>query len=771
MGQLIPPPRREPPWGGGDLVLVVLGAMGLGAGVVVWAGARLAAAVSGGSVSGGVADWLRVAARLASTPGDPPEAWAGHAENLPGAAVYWACTLLAAVVVGTVAAGGAWVWRRWSSPSRSLFGVPADARVARPRDVRPLVVPGSVPPTGRLLLGRLARRGPLLATEDRERHAAHGRRAARVQGDRGSVALIGPTRSGKTVLASAGAIGWDGPVVALSVKRDLYDATAAARAGRGQLAVFDPGGVTGLPTARWTPLRDVTTTSGALRAGRALAQAIPRNGVTGGDFWASHGETLTSAYMCLAGLSQLLPAEHGREREPLTIGRLASWAFMHVGITDPTVHELVRLGLDDDRPLEVRLLAKDAMTKLMAFEGEDPRIRASIYATARLAFEAWTEPSVAHSASLDPRAAYWSDEIWDRTPRYVDLEWLMAGPEGRANTLYLTAPATEFARLAPVLGGLLGDLREQIHAWDIAGRRLSKPLLIVIDEAGQLELQWLPEEVSTIAGLGGMFVTGWQSRSQINHRYGTLADAVLGGHRSKVIFNGTDDPSTLDYLARVAGTEHVAQRGWSADSGGGRRTVSEHLQREDLLPAHVIRQMRRHEAVLLHGTLPPIHLRMVRWWEDKDLAALTRTGARGRSLPPPQDGTCPLQDGPRGTVTPVLEPTVVSESVGHLPTPRSPRRHEPAAPPARPAPRRTGSQSNRSSGQTQLDFTTPTLTTDETSRNRVAGRCERCGGRVEVGAGTVTRFGGRDVVRCHPACAAGGGTGQRKLPTGRQRRP
>lgn len=289
--------------------------------------------------------------------------------------------------------------------------------------MRPLVVARSVPPPARLLLGRHAPRGPLLATEDRECHPLRGRKAKRAQGDRGSVALIGPTRAGKTVLASAGIIGWDGPVVALSVKRDLYDATAAARAARGEVAVFDPGGVTGLPTARWTPLREVTTTSGALRAGRALAAAIPRQGVTGGDFWASHGETLTSAYMGLAGLSQLLPDAQGQPREPLTIGRLASWAYIHVGVSDPTVNELVRLGLAEGQPLEVRLLAKDAVTKLMAFEGEDPRIRASIYATARLAFDAWTDPSVAHSASLDPRAAYWSDEVWDRTPRYVDLEW------------------------------------------------------------------------------------------------------------------------------------------------------------------------------------------------------------------------------------------------------------------------------------------------------------------------------------------------------------
>jgi hypothetical protein len=121
--------------------------------------------------------------------------------------------------------------------------------------VQPLAVESSVPTSGRLLLGRLAQRGPLLATEDREWYPAQGR------------------------------------------------------------------------------------------------QAIPRTGVTGGDFWATHGETLTSASMSLAGLSQLLPQSDGQKREPLAIGRLASWAFMHVGIADPTVNELVRAGLADEQPL------------------------------------------------------------------------------------------------------------------------------------------------------------------------------------------------------------------------------------------------------------------------------------------------------------------------------------------------------------------------------------------------------------------------------------
>ena len=731
---------------GGDIVLIALGGVVLGSAGIVWGGAWLAALLGGGTLSGGVGDAVAAMGPLASSPGDPAAAWGDAAEGLPGPVLYWVCTALVAAAVVGLAAGVFWFWRRWSAPSRVRLGVPAEARLARRRDVAPLVVSSTVPPTGRLLLGRLSKRGPLLATEDRERHPLHGRRGAAIQGDRGSVALIGPTRAGKTVLASAGIIGWDGPVVALSVKRDLYDSTAAARSARGELAVFDPGGVTGLPTARWTPLREVTTTSGALRAGRALAAAIPRQGVTGGDFWATHGETLTSAYMCLAGLSQLLPGDQGTDREPLTISRLASWAYMHVGITDPTVNDLVRAGLAANQPLEIRLLAKDAVTKLMAFEQEDPRIRASIYATARLAFDAWTEPSVAHSASLDPRDAYWSDELWDRTPRYVDLDWLMEGDQGRANTLYLTAPATEFARLAPVLGGLLGDLREQIHAWDIAGRRLTKPLLIVIDEAGQLELRWLPEEVSTIAGLGGMFVTGWQSRAQINHRYGSLADAVLGGHRSKVIFNGTDDLATLEYVSKVAGTEHVAQRGWSADTGGGRRTVSEHLQREDLLPAHVIRQMRRQEAVLLHGTLPPIHLRAVRWWEDKTLAALVPKGADGKPVSPPTTGTCPTREGPRGPVAPVLDPAVVEESVSHLPRPRD-------AGPAQQVPRSRPAARPASPAQWRLPLDPPGGSDHGgQDRNRVAAFCDRCAARLPVRAGRVERVGTREVVRCDPAC-------------------
>ena len=264
--------------------------------------------------------------------------------------------------------------------------------------------------------------------------------------------------------------------------------------------------------------------------------------------------------------------------------------------------------------------------------------------------------------------------------------------------------------------------------------------------------------MSTIAGLGGFFVTGWQSKAQITARYGALADAVLSGHRSKIIFNGTDDPATLEYATRIAGTVHINQHGTSTD--GTRRTVNEHPQREDLLPAHVIRQMRRTDAVLFHGTLPPVHLRLVRWWKTKELCALVPHGSDGRPLPPPADGTCPVAERRTSEVAPVIDKALVAEQLANLPRPKSARevglaaalassRRADAAPFAAPRPK----------GQGTLDFSataavTPASATPSTIRNRVAGRCAVCRRWVEVGAGTNRPYGTRTMIVYDPPCDA-----------------
>lgn len=730
--------RVRTPGTGAEIGLIALGGAVVAAGLATYLGARLALLVGGdnGSVAWGLGDWLTVLWRLGS--GDSPtEAWGVQAAGLPGPGVYWACTAVAFAAVGGACSLLVVAWRRLDGGAeRRRFGQPTEARVARPTDVRPLIVHDLIPPTGRMLLGRMAGRGPLLATEDRSRDPLHGRHARR-QGNRGSVALIGPTGSGKTALATSAIATWDGPVVAVSVKRDLYDTTVAARAAKGEVAVFDPGGATGLPTARWSPLEATTTSSGALRTGRALAQAIPKGNVTNADYWAEHGESLLGAFMCVAGLGRLLRDERGELLHDVGMEQLAVWVRTLATSTDPIINDLLKRGCDESQPLEVKLLAMHASVTFIGIAKEDHKVRSSVYSTAVLALKPWLEPAVAHSASNHPNHTYAGSGRWTNTPRFVDLDWLMAGEPDRSNTLYLAAPSAEFERLSPVLGGLLAELKDTIHAWDIAGRKLDKPLLIVIDEAAQLQLGWLPTEVSTIAALGAFFVTCWQNLAQINHRYGSLADAVLSGHRTKCFFAGVDDLATTRYLSSLLGHEHVARRGWSADvpsmfgNQSGRRGVSESSQREELAPTSALRQMFPGEAVLIHGTLPPVHLDAIRWWTEKALADLVPLGEDGEPAPPTAVPTCALgSERASDEQEETLSASTLASTAAQLPD----------------------SDRKRSVGTVAAASEAPNSDRPAAMRRQVRGACEACGHQLGVGEARQVTRAGRRVILCAPSC-------------------
>ncbi|HVM52035.1 MAG TPA: type IV secretory system conjugative DNA transfer family protein [Acidimicrobiales bacterium] len=571
---------------------------------VVWAGAALATVVSGGGgLDAGVADAALAGVSLPGHLSDPAEAWPVPASaRIPGPWLYWPST-----AVAFVAAGGATAAvLRWRAGAKGIgpirlqrLGVKGAARFATARDLAPLVVNGPQP--GRFILGRV--NGKLVATEDRRASPATGRRARQRQGDRGAVALIGPSRSGKTTAAIAGILEWDGPAVLASVKTDLLAATVNWRTKQGEVRVFDPTGCTGQQPASWSPLRDATTVQGAQRAARILADTAPGD-LEDDAFWTSQCEILLFALLFTAANTPGRSMRHVvdwvlTQDKPGELGR---------GDLEPLLQALIA----SDEP-ELVAGAEEAGKALLAIWQMDERTRSSVYATAQSVVWPWADPGVAASADD-------SD---------VDLDWLCSGP----NTLYICAPIDDQKRLQPVFGGLLGDLIRQAFAHaNGTGKPLDPPLLVVIDEAGNTPLRSLPEYASTVAGIGILLVTIWQSKAQLDVAYQRAADTILTNHLTKVFYTSASDLSGLELAARLVGDAYLPMRATNNDLRGPGGSLSESSQAIPLAPAEVMRQMVPGDALLIHGTLPPAQLRTRPYHRERDLAR--RVGDVDLAAPP-----------------------------------------------------------------------------------------------------------------------------------------
>ena len=120
-----------------------------------------------------------------------------------------------------------------------------------------------------------------------------------------SVIVFGPTQSHKTSgFAVPAILGWQGPVVATSVKGDLLEHTIAHRRGVGEVRCFDPTGVTGQPASSWSPLPASRTWPGARRAAATLTE-IGRaqvGGMSDGDFWYATASRLLAPLLFAACL-------------------------------------------------------------------------------------------------------------------------------------------------------------------------------------------------------------------------------------------------------------------------------------------------------------------------------------------------------------------------------------------------------------------------------------------------------------------------------------
>jgi type IV secretion system protein VirD4 len=590
--------------------VAVIGAV-FALGTLIWLWGGLAGAIFG-------AGWpqvtpeqlLEVLVRLPTRLPDPAAAWpaADHA-RLPGAGEFYA------VGVVLTLAGAALV----SAVARTASGRVAvergGARWARPRDLRPLRgalvpipwrgVPG-VRRRGRALAG--GRRGGALAggrprspwlvgRQDAGRgggRLALGRQGGRLlyAERRHALVAFGPPQSGKSAgLAVPALLEWDGPAIASSIKTDLLDTTLARRRALGPVFVFDPFSLASCRSHTWSPLRAAGSWDGALEVAWRLASAaeVDQRSTEGGDFWA------------VAAEQRLAPLLFTAAAGGAGMDAVVRWTYGQGG---RELHEAVsRLArtADDEAASADAHAAYDA---LRAFEAQADRTRSSIEATAQALLRAYRFARVARSARS---CEIVPDALLDESA-----------------TLYLIGDAKASKLLRPIFLALLGEIVDRAYERaTLAGGALARPLLLCLDEAGNVApLPNLAEIASTAPSHNIQLVSIFHDLAQARSRYGQQAETVINSHRARMLLPGVADLETLRYFAGLAGEEEAHEITRTTGAGGVTRSAGR--KRRPLIAPEALRQLREGHALLLYGRLAPVEIRLRMWFVDRRLRRLAR---------------------------------------------------------------------------------------------------------------------------------------------------
>lgn len=340
-----------------------------------------------------------------------------------------------------------------------------------------------------------------------------------VVADRQQAALVlGPPRSGKTTsLIIPSILNASGPVVSTSTKAEVLRATAAARSRLGRVWSFDPSGAeeppTGVLELHWSPVRRSRTWDGA----RAMADVM-----VGASPAGARGD---------AGVSAAEPA-----------GMLLAPLLHAAAVSGKTVVDVRRwVSRADVVEAAQALEAAGAMSAAEDLDSmaarTDERERAGIFAAVRVVL-----------------SAYGSEQAGKRSRRQnFDADKFVRSTD----TIYITAPSDQQAALAPLVAGLLDEIRDATYRYARTTAYSSArdhPVMWALDEVANIApLKNLPAIVSEAGGQGLQVMACLQDLSQARTRWGGAAEGFLSLFGTKIIFPGMGDKATLEALSTMVG--------------------------------------------------------------------------------------------------------------------------------------------------------------------------------------------------------------------------
>jgi type IV secretory pathway TraG/TraD family ATPase VirD4 len=347
--------------------------------------------------------------------------------------------------------------------------------------------------------------------------------------------VLGPPRSGKTtsliipnVLASPGA------VISTSTKPDVLDATVRARSQVGRCLLFDPTGTTectrSVEPLRWSPLQSCLEWTGSLATARALVQVGTGAGI-GGSVRADHSHWTERAQALLA------PLLHAAALGGADMQTVLMWVDRRKALAAQQV-----LAAEAAPAAE---LARDLLDGITATE---ERELSGIWSTASGALAGFRSEHALEST---------------RAPTFDAGDFVAS-----TDTVYVAAPAHRQALVAPMVVGLVNDVRFGTFARDAAtaataatDNPTTQPVLLALDELANIApIPDLPSMISEGGGQGLLTLACFQDLSQARQRWPVHAEGFPSLFGTTVVLPGIGDVRTLDALSLLGGEEELLVR-------------------------------------------------------------------------------------------------------------------------------------------------------------------------------------------------------------------
>ena len=402
----------------------------------------------------------------------------------------------------------------------------------------------------------------------------------------GNLLIVGPTRSGKGLLAISQLLSWRHSVIVNDIKGELFSATAGYRSTLGPVFVIDPTGV----GHRYDPLAARQTEDELLSAAASLL------------ITPEEGEGLIFTQRAVAMLTQLFIAARQEYAAPL-----------------PYVRHLTDLGFAD-AVAWVQSVNPTLATRLL----DSQFARADL--TNRFVLSAWstlsarllpllTTTMVRCFTGSDFSAA---DLLRSEAPMTVYLRW-------RERDLLAQAPLVRL-----LWDSLIGEL---ITTYDQVEGRGCHPVLLLLDEVGRTAMPALAEHATTVVGRGVSLWIAIQSLAQLEAVYGKARAQTLRDNMDSQLSYRPTDLTTATYLEQRLGSASAYAHSYTLKDGEeiGEGRVERPIP---LLSAQQILQLPDEEILAFHRKLPPLRLTRMDWREHPDLT-------KRRSLAPPQLPTLP----------------------------------------------------------------------------------------------------------------------------------